>query len=503
VTGAAHARGGCTGVILEATTPSTTSSSVADAAALVRLEAQAVVPIGDGQAVARRSGDAREAAERAAWWALVDQGTPPPRAGGGSVTLVIPSRRGMKDDAGAVLRDSLASAMTRATAAWDKPVVEARTRVEAGQGEAWVLVGSPCGADESDTEAGLSAIVASATADLAQARGVSVEPWVAVDGVGLLAHAAPLAGETPTALARRLADTATRAFAAEPIGTFNRARAELLRRDAQNDGPAIALLAQELAPAHSTWIDPWGAGEPIARSADGSIAARATALRGGPIRVAVLANADAAQADAAVHAADRWVTRHGGEARTCRAPAAAQPPRPGTYSLPSRPGAMPEAYLAYPFAPGDEAAHAAANVLVASLENDGTLSRAVATLARDSSARILGWPRAPALVIRVSSPQATLDNAVMQVRTLIDQLRRGGLTQPDYDRAVAARAHAIVATSLDPRARIVSLWRGDPTDPRVSAEDVRAFAAKSLVEDTMIVVTARPPRPPPEAPPKP
>jgi hypothetical protein len=510
VTGAAHARGGCTGVILEATTPSTTSSSVADAAALVRLEGMASSQTVDGRLVARRSGDAREAAERAAWWALVDQGlgsSASPKPSGGSVTLVLPAKRGVKEDAGAVLRDSLAAAVTKAAAAWDKPVVEARTRIENGQGEAWVLVGSPCGADgESDAEAGLSAIFATAAAEVAArargARDMQIEPWVAVDGVGLLAHGPPAPGESPSAHARRLADVATRAFAAEPLTTFGHARADLLQRDVHNDGPVIALLASQLSPTHTAWIDPWGSSEPIARSSDGSVLARIQSLRAGPLRIAMLANTDNAQADAAVHAADRWVTRHGGEPRACRAASAAQPPKPGTYSMPSRPGAMPEAYLAYPFAPGDEASRAAATMLVASLETDGVLARALNGLARESSARILGWPRSPALVVRVVAPQASLDSAVMQVRALFDQLRRAGLAQPDYDRAVQARARAVVAQNLDPRARIVATWRGEPLEDksRVTVEDVRAFAAKALVEDSMVVVTARPPRPPPEKP---
>lgn len=507
VTGAAHARGGCTGVVLEATTIATTSSSVADAAALVRLEALASSGAVDGRLVARRSGDAREAAERAAWWALVDQAAAS-KPGGGSVTLVLPSKRGVKEDAGAILRDSLGAAVAKATMAWEKPVLEARTRVERGQGEAWLLVGSPCGVDgESDAEAGLSAIFASAAAELSPgahaASDIQVEPWVAIDGVGLVAHGPPAPGESPAAHARRLADAATRAFAAEPITTFGRARADLLQRDARSDGPVIALLASQLAPTHTAWIDPWGSSEPIARSSDGSVLARIQSLRAGPLRIAMLANADSAQADVAVRAADRWVTRHGGEPRVCRAASAAQPARPGTYSMASRPGAMPEAYLAYPFAPGDEAARAAAMLLVASLEGDGVLGRALGgptPLARESGARIVGWPRAPAVVVRVVAPQASLDGAVMQVRALMDQLRRAGLAQPEYERAAQARARSLVAQNLDPRARLVATWRGEPIEDRarVTAEDVRSFTARFLVEDTMVVVTARPPRPPPD-----
>lgn len=541
VTGAAHARGGCVGVVLEAipssstswgSTPTTTNGSelrssvatpsdlaprVADAVALVQLEAGVhLAEIGgvrDGRVLSRRSGDAREAAERAAWWALVDQESSPNRAGG-SVVLGIPSRRGVaaraseKEPGLEPSRDVLSAAVAKATAAWNKPVVEARSRVEAGQGEAWILVGSPCGTDgETEADAGLTALFTAAAVEGAGAsRDVRVEPWVVADGAGVLVHGAALAGETPAAHARRLADIAARSFAAEPISSaaLARARADLLRRDSRSDGSALSVLASALAPQHPSWIVAWGTSEPLARSSDAAVLLRAQSLRAGPLRVAVLVNADATQADAAVRAADRWVVRRTGDARACRAPTATLPPRPGTYAAPPRPGSIPEAYLAFPFPAGDEAARGAALLLASALDGDGALlDKALGgstPLARESSARVLGWPRAPALVIRVVAPQASLDAAVMQARALVDRLHKGGLSAADYDRAVAARARASLATALDPRARVVATWRGEPIDAmvkmRVTAEAVRSFVQKHLAEDGMVVVASRPGRPP-------
>jgi hypothetical protein len=166
---------------------------------------------------------------------------------------------------------------------------------------------------------------------------------------------------------------------------------------------------------------------------------------------------------------------------------------------------MPEAYLAFPFPPGDEAAGQAAAVMSAALsDGEGALlDKALggsSPLARDSSARLLGWPRAPALVIRVVAAQASLDAAVMQVRALVDRIHKGGLSGPDFERATKARARSALTTSLDPRARIVATWRGEPIAasslPRVTAEDLRAFAQKHLAEDAMVVVASRPGRPP-------
>jgi hypothetical protein len=66
---------------------------------------------------------------------------------------------------------------------------------------------------------------------------------------------------------------------------------------------------------------------------------------------------------------------------------------------------------------------------------------------------------------------------------------------------MAAHVRATVTTSLDPRARVVATWRGEATAarasaPRITAEEVRAFAQKHLAEDAMVVVASRPGRTP-------
>lgn len=534
-TGTAHARGGCVGLVLEASANASASdvaARVADAIAIVHVEADVHLAEGallrDGRTLARRSGDARDAAERAAWWALAKpeeasvRGQRAPRSFSGSVTLAMPGRRNAspkEKESVEPSRETLSAALERASAAWKKPVAEGRVRVEPGQGEAWVLVASPCGTDaETDADSGLTSLVVAAAAESARSlqpydrsADARVEPWMTADGAGLLVHGPALSGETPAAHVRRLADVAARSFAAEPLTpvALSRARGALLHANAASDGPSFALLASALSPSHPSWVVPSGKDEVLARSADAAVIARAQALRTGPLRVAVLANVDAAQGEAAQRAVDRWIERRGTETRSCKVGTAASPPKPGTYAAEPRGGAAPEAYLAFPFAAGDENARASAMVVAAALEGDGAeprssglLDKALggsAQLARTSSARVLGWPRAPALVVRIVSTQAQLDNAVMQTRALIDRLRQGGVPQTDLDRARAAAARAATATALDPRARIVATWRGEPVPPaaprvKASNEDVRAFAQKHLVEDSMIVVASRPGR---------
>lgn len=526
ITGAAHASGGCVGVVLEsvkaplaaAVATGDWAARVADAVALVRLEA--VVHLADqaqaldGRVLARRAGDARDAAERAAWWALSEApgaaSKPPaaPRTIGGFAALGVPRRRGAQDTPLEPTRPALTAALTKANASWEKPVVEGRVRVEPGQGESWVLVASPCGTDgESEADAGLTALfVVAAASAAAPTPDVRVEPWIVADGAGLVAHGPARPGESPAAHARRLADVAAEAFAARPLtpAALARAQGELASRGGQADVSTLGVLANALAPGRPSSVVPWGQEDTVVKAADAAVVARAEALRAGPIRTAVLASRDMSEIDAAVRATDRWVERHGEGERTCRASPRTAPPRAGTYAARPRPGSAPEALLAYPFAGADPAAARAARVLVEALDGpNGLLSTSVvpmAGVARSAGATILGSPRAPALVLRVTADEATLDGAVMQARALVDRIHREGLPGTTLERSLQRSQASATTRLLDPRARLVSAWRGDAladgkAAPAATAEELRAFTQRWLGEESLIVVASRAERP--------
>ena len=480
VVGAAHPVGGCVAMILEGNASGeSTAARVADAVALVDVEARLAEGRDDLDAtkMARRAGDVREAAERAAWWALADRVK---ADGSASVVLEMPTRRGGGKDERPVEPSAatLAQAIETAKTAWQKPVVDGRVKVESGQGETWVLIASPCGTDvEGELDAGATALaMAAARANLPEA-----EVFVAPDGAGLILHGAPLPGESAQSHAQRLGDQIARAFAG-----VSRARNLVSVRE---DLPA-AMLGSVLSAGHPSWVFPWGQSEATLRIGEGVVVGRAQALRAGPLRVAVIANVDRAQGDAAVRAADRWIDRRGDAARACPTLPLVPAAKPGTYALDSKPGAMPEALLAFPIANADD--NPARTIALAFDGDEGLLGKALGDLARSSSARVMGSPRTPALVLRIASPQSTLDQAVQQARALVDRVRQNGLAAADLDRATASALDA----SLDPRARLVATWRGVETKMS-SAEDVRTFALRALGEDRLVVVAARPPRPKP------
>ncbi len=527
VVAAAHADGGCLAATFDLwpgdLTGSDAPARIAAAAVLARQEV--TVEISDTavsadlrEDLARHATDPRDAAERAAWWELSGKrrGRDEQRT---AIVVGVAAAREQAVPKGGKAADppvqpalgaAIADEIERASAAWRTPAVEARTRIEHGQAEAWVLLASTCGTtpeSAQDDGSGAAVALAAAMQGESDASGARLEPFVASDGIGVLAHGPARDGEQPQAHVRRLADLAGRAFAADGLDTDRvaRARAALLSRAADGEAHSLASLAAVLAPGHPSWIDPLGTRLGLESSSDDAIALRASALRDGPLRVAVLANADQAQANAAVQAVDRWIARRPGETRSCPPTPRLAAIAPGTYAVEAPPRAPSEAFLAFPLGPDDEGARAQAPWIAAMLDGpNGLLARALgpakagdpphAALALSCGASLVGAPRSPALVIHLVADDAVLDAAVAQTRALLDRVRWGALSEQDRSRAISVLARAGAAASLDPRARAIRLWRGDPPQATPSLDLLRAFAAASMHDETMIIVAVRPAR---------
>jgi hypothetical protein len=87
---------------------------------------------------------------------------------------------------------------------------------------------------------------------------------------------------------------------------------------------------------------------------------------------------------------------------------------------------------------------------------------------------------------------------VAQTRALFDRVRAGALDTSDYARARADIDAGALDDGLDPRARIAALFRAAPGSPAAHApptlEALRAFAARTLADNALVIVAARPPR---------
>ncbi len=517
VTATAHVGGGCLVVTLDLPSPDATADPpvrLVAAADIVR--EQMLIDVADARmsgasarAVANRAGDPRNAAERAAFWTLVLGAAPRELAAEPREPVVIAAGLAMGGAAATHAVSERSNAihveLERAAAARGEPFADVRARVERGQPDLWVLVASPCGTEtETDADAGAGAIAAVAVAeragDATRATGAVAEGWTAPDGIGVLAHAAIAPGETPEALARRVAGLAARSFGASSLEPNDLARARgllLLSNASAEDAPGFATLAGALAPGRPSWIVPFGTTESLERSSDATVRARLDALRDGPLRVAVIANQSASQIDVALQTVDQWIAHRSSPRQACPALAAPPVPRPGTYAIERLGASSADAWMAFALPPLDATARAGASVVAAALEGqDGLLDKALGTgLARAWTARVTGPPRAPALVIRVSSAQGSLDAAVAETRALFDRLRLGALADADRTRALARLASERLAASLDPKTRLIALWRGEaPAMAPPTLEAIRTFAGLTLKDDALVLVAARPPR---------
>jgi hypothetical protein len=515
VTATAHVGGGCLVMTVDLPPPDAMADPpTALAAAANVLREQMLIDVADARVsgasardLANHAGDPGEAAERAAFWTLVLGAAPPAAPPEPSEPVAVAVGLAMGASASDPLTErskAIRAELDRVATERGEPVAEIRGRLERGQPQLWVLLASPCGTEaETEADAGAAAVATLAAAERARddTRGsdAAAEGWAAPDGVGVLAHAASAPGETSDALARRVAALAARSFGASSLepNDVARARGRLLSNSASGtEARGFSVLADALAPGRPSWILPFGTTESLERSSDGTVRARLDALRTGPLRVAVIANQDASQVDVALSTVDRWIARRPGASGACPPLANVPPPRPGTYAL-ERPGVSPsDAWLAFVLPSFDPAARAAASVVAAALDGPGgLLEKALGSgLASAWTARVTGPPRAPALVVRISSAQGSLDAAVAETRALFDRLRVGALTDDDRTRGVHRLAEERLSASLDPKARLIALWRSEAPAPTPTLDAIRAFVAATLKDDALILVAARPPR---------
>jgi hypothetical protein len=511
VSGVARPRGGCVSVTIEgAARPSgaTLESVAAQAGALVRSEITSEISLAAGSSVSGRqiltAADPRDAAARAAWWSLSAPAPGSPDTWAivlsAPASSTIPQRVGAPPPAAEISAARWKEALAASVAA-TAPVAQRRVAIEHGQGEVWVLLASPCGvAEEGLTDAGLGAAAMIAAVEARRRDSdAQLEPWITSDGLGVLAHASFRDDrETPIELARRVGGAAARALVAPilttEIATTARATTlDLLARAEGPEGGALATFAPVMAPEHPSWLEPLGLFRNVASSALEDVRLHQRTLASGPLRVAVISNADVAQAKAAADAVDRWLTP--GPARRACAPTAPLPARPGRYEgrLPADAPlarAMIGAVIPAPGAPDRDLAELAR----LALDGDrGLLAGGFQQAAGRASARILGGSRAPSLVIDVRAPADGLAAAVTEVKLMLTRLPQS-TTDADLDRAFAEQARLDQDGRADPHHRLVDLWTARPAVVRIkpTLAAFRAFLGRALADPSLIVVEARP-----------
>ncbi len=409
--------------------------------------------------------DPREAASAAAWRALSG------RAAGGapqrSVSFVAPSEGSESSSA------ELEREIEKAAQSWTRSSIEQKSRLENGQGELWALLASPCGTSgESESDAGAQALVIrTIQARYPQLGGVSIEPWVTADGVGLLAHAPRLSPrEAPAELARRMGDALGRAFATSRItgAQAAQAREDLLEELGPGPRPGLGVALDAVSGGHPSWLDPRGLSSSLVALEIHVLESRRRALLQAPLRLAVLSNTSSDQSAKVAAGIEEWLRPLRSTVTSCPT-AKKSPARTGEITLePTDDEARPAAYVALALpTQSTGGVRREAEWTAYLLNRDGGYLSAALPGSASGRAAVLGGKHAGGLVIEIST---TDDPApvVGAVRALLDRLSKGGATQADLDVARRRFAEIDAQAALDPRWRLVSLW----TDSKPRAPDL-------------------------------
>jgi len=510
IAGVARPRGGCLSVTAERErgNAGAAEDGATAADALYRILRDELGVGANATAASERilaAADPTQAAERAAWWALASSA--PQEAPRRIVALAFaPAQTPAADvDAAAKLLPALERALAAHTSRRDPPELEHHIRVERGQGEMWVLVGSPCSPqDEGAHNDGLSALSAiAAIQSLGPIENVRLEPFISPDGVGILAHGPLLGNEAPAALGLRLGEAAARAIGATEIEQTDLAAARaqsltLLEASNGRIGIAFDAFARAASPERPGWLMPLSYHRAASASLSG-VQQRWRAMRQGRLRIAVLANADEAQARAAIRAVQRW--RSPGADAPCPS-SAGSPARTGSsrVELPSQsPGSQGLIGVVLPGAL--EPSHASAELTALALGGStGMLAQALRTSpGATGRVRMLGGNRLAALVLDIRADEGSLAPAMDAARKLLERLAQGNMPELQWKRAGRELADGWDQSEANLRHRVISLWHGRQPAPHAAtgeglptAAEWSAWAKRNLPKARQIEIVAVP-----------
>lgn len=375
---------------------------------------------------------------------------------------------------------------------------ELRRGVEPGQGKFWLLLATPCGTGNEDaTTAGTLALALQASALAFNGQsGVNLEPWLNVDAMGILAHSAAMTPhESPEAQAERVAEALGRALlsAGPAPEVIFEARDALLGALAQGPAPSLALALRQTSANHPSWLEARGTWSSLSAISGHGVQLERQAFIRGKLRLASLGNHDAVQIDAGEQRLLRLLRSADAGQGDCPARRAVAP-IPGKYRIETTGSAEADAIISVPL-PTDPRGLPEEALWTEVLMNrtDGWLERALLQpgLVSTARARALGGAGSAALVIEIHAVDGKREEAVAQVRGLLERLRDGAATAEDARNAQEYVAQTEARRQLNPRGRLVDLWHGSRREA-ATLESLHALHRAAFEAGREVVVLTEP-----------
>lgn len=402
-------------------------------------------------------------------------------------------------------RSGFAALLERTERAFAEVNIPLSFRFEGGQAESWLLVASPCGTrQEPSDEAGLLAVTVRALAlESSGDDGVTVEPWVSVDGVGLVLHAPPRRGESPSLHAERIARAAGRALYGSALDGRVVASARGRTLALLGDDPGRDTLLSALSGGTPSRLSPSGIPRTVATLSTADVERARIGLASGALRVAYIASQAKSEEAAAQRALASWLA----PARPTKEPSCSEPTAaaatPGVWTLEPASAEIPAAtYIGVPWSKGRLEGAATAWLLGAP---GGPLQRALATpdLLSSVTARYWGGSRVGALVVELRAASDEAANAAAdqeasdalptsprppsppapaatarqrgiplgaeaQIRAALDALARLGVDEKLAADALAEATLAGEQSAATARGRLVQTWNGSTAASGIS-----------------------------------
>lgn len=424
---------------------------------------------------------ATETAALAAWSAVRS-----PVAGAAPAQLIEYRDRGPGTPSSAGLRQRLL-AIHREWQGHELPILQ---RDELGQGQLYVMLASGCGTGvESAEESGLRALtIASLAEQFSGERGVVLIPFVSPDGVGLVARAARLRGETPTEHGERVGRVLAGALSGSAIDgrLVAQARARQLARVGSD--PGLALVHSVFGGEHVSALEPYGNDNTLSSFSTADVERTREDLVLEPLRLAVLTNSGPEQGSAVQSAVERWLASQREHISPCRE-AKLSPAPPGQWTVETleehiQPGAFIGAFA--PVRP--EVGRAFEYHL--SQHPELFQSPGVSdTWPSDWQIRWDGNTAGGVLWIHLTAPPDRVAAQVEKVRLGLHRLAQSGLSAGSVQTLRAEFARREKAVDEQPIGRLIRTWRDQA--PLPPSEKELAVLTSSLTADQHRIVVVK------------
>lgn len=368
--------------------------------------------------------------------------------------------------------------------------IEVRSKVEPGQPEQWMLLASPCGpTSESTQDSGATAAWLRAVArKYSGSHGVSLEPWISDQGMGLFAHAkTPALADERGKLTLRLANTLGRVAATARISGQDLAftREELLVRVGVQSRRGWALLLDMVSGHKPSLFEPLGTADSIRQLNPSDLLLSRRHWVREPLRAAFTSNEANADSMGVNVSITRWLDPHRSIECPCEPPVERVLSERATEILTVSSDELDaSAYLAYDLR--QTGTRSDYDLWLEWLLNrrGGWLEQVVIEpgLARTATSYVRGPLAHRVLFIEINSvDESAAAEAVKRIRAALADAAQGGVSAADIALAYRWAQSRSLESALDPRNRLVHIWQGEPAAAsRTSGAGFRAFLEKAL-----------------------